>query len=113
MADPGPCVVVHLPSSLAALFPGSGRRMEACGATVAEVIADLDCRVPGLANRVLDAGPAIRTHLNVFVNGTRSTLETPVPPGADVHVIPAISGGSGELTTPIPGRRVRSRRFQV
>ena len=55
--------------------------------------ADLDRRMPGLANRVLDAGPVIRTHLNVFVNGERATVATPVPPGAEVHVIPAISGG--------------------
>lgn len=58
-----------------------------------EVITDLDRRVPGLANRVLDAGPVIRTHLNVFVDGERATVATIVPPGADVHVIPAISGG--------------------
>lgn len=86
-------VVVHLPGSLVALFPGAMRRMEAAGATVAEVIDDLDRRVPGLANRLLDAGPTIRTHLNVFVAGERATLGTPVPAGADVHIIPAVSGG--------------------
>jgi len=85
--------VVHLPRSLVSLFPGTERRMEARGATVAEVIADLDARVPGLRNRLVDAGPTIRTHLNVYVAGDRATLATPVPPGADVHVIPAVSGG--------------------
>jgi len=85
--------VVHLPRSLVSLFPGAERRMVASGATVAEVLADLDTRVPGLRNRVVDAGPVIRTHLNVFVAGERATLETAVPPGADVHVIPAVSGG--------------------
>ena len=85
--------VVHLPRSLVALFPGTPRRVEASGATVAEVIADLDARVPGLRNRIVDAGPMIRTHINVFVAGERATLATPVPDGADVHVIPAVSGG--------------------
>jgi molybdopterin converting factor small subunit len=75
------------------MFPGAERRAEARGTTVLEVVTDLDRRVPGLANRVLDAGPVIRTHLNVFVNGERATVTTPVPPGAEVHVIPAISGG--------------------
>jgi molybdopterin converting factor small subunit len=75
------------------MFPGAERRAEARGTTVLEVVMDLDRRVPGLANRVLDAGPVIRTHLNVFVNGERATVTTPVPPGAEVHVIPAISGG--------------------
>ena len=93
MTDPGPPAVVHLPRSLVSLFPGTDRRVEASGATVLDVIVDLDRRVPGLANRVLDAGPSIRTHLNVFVGGERASLGTPVPPGAQVHVIAAVSGG--------------------
>lgn len=84
---------VHLPRSLVALFPGAPRRLEVSGATVAEVIADLDARVPGMRNRLVDAGPTIRAHINVFVEGQRATLATPVPPGAVVHVIPAVSGG--------------------
>ena len=86
-------VVVHLPRSLVALFPGCPRRIEATGATVEAVIRDVDRQVPGLANRVLDAGPSLRRHLNVFVAGERATLDTPVPMGADIHVIPAVSGG--------------------
>jgi molybdopterin converting factor small subunit len=35
----------------------------------------------------------IRTHINVFVGGDRATLATPVPEGATIHVIPAVSGG--------------------
>ena len=84
---------VHLPRSLVGLFPGTPRRIEARGATVAEVIADLEAQVPGIRNRILDAGPSLRTHLNVFVSGQRATLATPVPPDAVVHVIPAVSGG--------------------
>jgi molybdopterin synthase sulfur carrier subunit len=89
---PAPAVV-HLPRSLVALLPGAERQLPATGATVLEVLRDADRRVPGLANRLLDAGPSIRTHLNVFVNGERAALDTAVPPGADVHVIPAVSGG--------------------
>lgn len=84
---------VYLPRSLVALFPGTPRRLDARGATVAEVIADLDAQVPGIRNRLLDAGPSIRTHINVFVAGDRASLETPVPSDAVVHVIPAVSGG--------------------
>lgn len=85
--------IVHLPRSLVALFPDAQRRVEADGATVAEVIADLDRHIPGIASRVLDAGPSLRSHLNVFVAGERAGLQTPVPAGADVHIIPAVSGG--------------------
>ncbi len=84
---------VVLPRSLIALFPGADRRCAVPGATVAEVIAGLDARVPGMADRILVAGPAIREHLNVFVDGERAGLATPVAPGAVVHVIPAVSGG--------------------
>jgi molybdopterin converting factor small subunit len=84
---------VHLPRSLVGLFPGTPRRIDARGATVAEVIADLDAQVPGMGNRLLDAGPSIRTHLNVFVSGQRATLATPVAADSVVHVIPAVSWG--------------------
>ena len=93
---------VHLPRSLAALFPGTPRRLSARGATVADVIDDLDAQVPGLRNRIVDAGPAIRTHINVFVAGERATLGTAVPAGATIHVIPAVSGGEDRFV-PGPG----------
>jgi molybdopterin synthase sulfur carrier subunit len=85
---------VHLPRSLVALFPGAPRRLDASGGTVAELIEDLETQVPGIRNRLLDAGPSIRTHINVFVGGRRATLATPVPEDSVVHVIPAVSGGS-------------------
>ena len=92
---PGPAApaIVHLPRSLAALFPGAPRRLEATGASVTDVVDDLERQIPGIRNRLLEAGPSIRTHLNIFVAGQRATLATAVPPGADVHVIPAVSGG--------------------
>jgi sulfur-carrier protein len=85
--------VVMLPRSLVALFPGTPRRVETSGATVRDVIAELDANVPGMWDRLCEAGPAIRTHINVFVAGERASLETPVPRDATVHVIPAVSGG--------------------
>ena len=84
---------VFLPRSLVALFPGAERRSVVPGATVAEVIAALDVRVPGIADRLLAPGPAIREHLNVFVDGEQAAMATPVARDAVVHVIPAVSGG--------------------
>jgi sulfur-carrier protein len=85
---------VVLPRSLIALIPGAERRSEASGATVADVLRSLDDRWPGLLDRVCDPGPALRRHLNVYVDGERAGLATPVRDGATVHVIPAVSGGS-------------------
>lgn len=84
---------VVLPRSLVALFPGVDRRVAVRGSSVADVVAALDARVPGIADRLLAPGPAIREHLNVFVDGERATLATPVAPDSVVHVIPAVSGG--------------------
>ncbi|MEW5991683.1 MAG: MoaD/ThiS family protein [Chloroflexota bacterium] len=85
--------IVHLPSSLVALFPGAPRRFEIAGSTVAEIIDELGRRIPGMRNRLIEAGPAIRAHINVYVAAERAGLDTAVPPGVDVHIIPAVSGG--------------------
>lgn len=85
--------LVVLPRSLVVLFPGAGRRTAVEAATVAEAIAALDARWPGMRDRLCDAGPTIREHINVFVDGVPATLATPLGPSSTVHVIPAIAGG--------------------
>jgi sulfur-carrier protein len=86
-------VTVILPRSLVALIPGTERRCQVEAATVAEAIARLDERTPGVRNRLVDSGPVLREHINVFVDGTQAALETAIPDGGTVHVIPAVSGG--------------------
>ena len=84
---------VLLPGSLLALFPGAGRRHEIDAADVDAVIVALDVRVPGMRDRLVEEGPRLRPHINVFVAGRPADLATPVAPGDTVHVIPAVSGG--------------------
>ena len=86
-------VTVILPRSLVSLIPGTSRSTEVDASSVAEAIDRLDERTPGLRNRLVDSGPTIRQHINVFVDGERAALDTPVGPNATVHVIPAVSGG--------------------
>ena len=86
-------VTVILPRSLVSLIPGTTRRCEVDAASVAEAIQALDARTPGLRNRLVDSGPMIREHINVFVDGEQADLDTPIPDGGTVHVIPAVSGG--------------------
>lgn len=85
---------VLLPRSLLALFPGVERRHEVGGATVAEILAALDGTVPGLRDRLVESGPRLRPHINVFVDGQQADLTSPVGATATVHVIPAVSGGA-------------------
>lgn len=85
---------VHLPRSLIELFPGAPRRAEIQAASIDELIGELDRRWPGMRDRLCEAGPRIREHVNVFVDGERADLMAALAPDAVVHVIPAVSGGS-------------------
>ncbi len=84
---------VLLPRSLLALFPGAERRYEMTGQSVADLLSALDAAVPGMRDRLVEAGPRLRPHINVFVDGSPADLATPVSAEATVHVIPAVSGG--------------------
>ena len=86
-------VVVRLPAALAALFPGAERVLALPAGTVASLIDALDARWPGMRDRLCNSTPAVRRHINVFVNGKRAALAATVPPGADVYILTAISGG--------------------
>jgi len=84
---------ILLPGSLIALFPGTARRHEVAGDTVGAVIEGLDRSVPGLRDRLVEAGPRLRPHINVFVDGLPADLSTAVGPATTIHVLPAVSGG--------------------
>lgn len=85
--------IVILPRSLLSLFPGVERRHELAGTTVDQVLTALDDAAPGMRDRLVEEGPRLRRHINVFVDGQPADLDTPVGDGATVHVIPAVSGG--------------------
>jgi molybdopterin synthase sulfur carrier subunit len=70
-----------------------GRNHDVAGATVQEVLAQLEHAHPPIAGWVLDEQGRIREHVNVFVNGTQGEERTPVTPDDRVHVLPAITGG--------------------
>jgi molybdopterin converting factor small subunit len=92
-SSPAATIVVRLPGVLADLFPGSARRVELSAATVGEMIDALDDLWPGMGDRLRDSTPAVRRHINIFIDGERATLETRLAPGAEVFVLTAISGG--------------------
>ncbi|MGZ3642032.1 MAG: MoaD/ThiS family protein [Candidatus Limnocylindrales bacterium] len=85
---------VVLPRSLADLFPGMPRRVGLeGGASVSEVIDELERRWPGVRDRLCDPGPVLREYINVYVDGEPARIDTPVAAGATVHVLPAVAGG--------------------
>ena len=88
-------VTVRIPTQLRALTQGDGE-VGATGDTLADVIADLDRRYPGIAERLLAEG-SVRRFVNLYVDGEDarflSGLATPVRSGAAVAIIPAVAGG--------------------
>src|SRR5262249_15924887 len=72
--------------------------IEASPANLAEALEALWKQCPGLRGRVTNEQAQIREHINVFVGNEdiRYTggLQTLIPEGAEIAIIPAVSGGS-------------------
>jgi molybdopterin converting factor small subunit len=68
--------------------------VDAKGATLAEVLADLDRRYPGLRFRIVDEQDHVRPHIRVFLDGRQVyDLAMPVEPESEVQIVQALSGG--------------------
>lgn len=89
-------VRVLIPTPLRQLTGGAAE-VTAEGGTVADVIASLEARHPGLKERLCDEDGDLRRFVNVYVDGEDirflAGLATPVKPGSDVSIVPAIAGG--------------------
>lgn len=84
---------VKIPSPLRSYTSGESN-VEAEGATVREVLADLDRRFPGIRFRMIDEQDGIRRHIRLFVNAEEvKGLTQTVRPGDAIHLICALSGG--------------------
>ena len=88
-----PNVAITLTPALTRLFPGCPRQLALEAATVSDLLAALDRRWPGMGDRLADSTPRVRPHVNIFVDGERSSLATQLKPGATVLIVTAISGG--------------------
>jgi sulfur-carrier protein len=90
-------VKVRVPTTLRTLTGGVSE-VEVEGETVGEVLAALDTAHPGFKDRLLDDEGGLRRFVNVFVadDDVRflEGLDTKVPAGETVAIIPAVAGGS-------------------
>jgi len=83
-----------------ALRPATGGESEVSleGATVREVLDALFERFGELRERISDEGGALRRFVNVYVAGEDirflEGLETPVPDGSELTILPAVAGGA-------------------
>lgn len=84
---------VIVPTQLRGYTQGKSE-VEASGATLADVLADLDRQFPGFRIRVIDEQDRVRRHVILFVGAEREEdLGATIPPGADVQIVGALSGG--------------------
>ena len=73
---------------------GRARQVEASGATLGAVLADLDRRYPGLRFRMIDEQDGIRRHVRFFINGQQTfDLAAELRPTDEIHIVQALSGG--------------------
>jgi sulfur-carrier protein len=89
-------VEVKLPTLLRS-HAGGAASVEAQGATVGEVFADLTARFPGMADSLVDEQGKLHKFVNVYRNDDDirylESLDTKVADGDVISILPAVAGG--------------------
>ncbi len=89
-------VSVRIPTILRT-YTGGNAVVTITAGSLREVIAGLDADYPGIGSRLLDDSGQLRRFVNVYVGEEdvrlAQGLDTPVPAGGSVSVIPAVAGG--------------------
>ena len=87
---------VRIPSPLRR-FTDKQSKVEAGGATIQELIDNLDSRYPGVKSRLCDENGQVKRYVNIFINGdeihTLQGGQTPVTDGDEISIVPAMAGG--------------------
>jgi molybdopterin synthase sulfur carrier subunit len=90
-------IEVRIPTILRS-YTGGAKSVQGSGATLEELIADLESRHRGLRDRLVDES-GLRRFVNVYLNDEDvrflGGLGTPVKDGDTVTVLPAVAGGRG------------------
>jgi molybdopterin synthase sulfur carrier subunit len=87
---------VRIPTPLRKLTNGK-EEVSASGATVGELITNLETQFPGIKERICDEGGKVRRFVNIFANDEDirylKNLETPIKEADEISIVPAIAGG--------------------
>ena len=89
-------VEVRLPTVLRT-HAGGASVVTVDGATIGEVLAKLVAEYPGLSGQVVQADGSLHKFVNIYVNDDDvrylDGVDTPVPDGSEVSILPAVAGG--------------------
>jgi len=87
---------VRIPTPLRKFTQGQ-EAVTVAGATVSEIIADLEKNHPGIKARICDDAGKVRRFVNIFVRDEDirflDNLDTEVGDGDEISIVPAIAGG--------------------
>ncbi|HYN97592.1 MAG TPA: MoaD/ThiS family protein [Pilimelia sp.] len=90
-------MTVLVPGALRVDAGGAGRLEVAAAGSLGAVLDELAAHWPRLARRVRDERGELRRYVNVYVDGEdcrrSGGLDTPVPVGAEVQILPSVAGG--------------------
>ncbi|MEZ4532307.1 MAG: ubiquitin-like small modifier protein 1 [Thermomicrobiales bacterium] len=90
-------VLVLIPAPLRR-YTGGEPKVTASGATIADLIDNLDIAYPGIRDRIVENDGEIRRFVNVFVNGNNvrklDGAQTAIKDGDEVGIVPAMAGGA-------------------
>jgi len=89
-------IEVRIPTILR-MYTGGVSTVEVSGATIKDVLVDLEAHHPGIGERLIDIDGGLHRFVNVFLGDDDvrylEGLETKVPDDAEIMIIPAVSGG--------------------
>ena len=90
-------VLVRIPTPLRPLAGGQSELSEE-GTSVKEILDNLITRFPAMRERMMDESGELRRFINIYVNEEdirfREGVATPISPGDEVSIIPAIAWGA-------------------
>jgi sulfur-carrier protein len=98
-------VQVNLPTVLRP-HAGGAKSVSVDGTTVGQVLTALVGQYPGLSGQVIDDSGSLHKFVNVYLNDDDvrylSSLDTPVSSSDEISILPAVAGGCGGDSEPVP-----------
>jgi molybdopterin synthase sulfur carrier subunit len=89
-------VTVRIPTPIRRVTNGEDK-ITVSGATLRQIIEAMEEKYPGIKARLCDDKDDLRSFVNIYINGEDvrflSGIDSPLNPGDEVSIIPAVAGG--------------------
>ena len=89
-------VTVRIPTPIRRVTNGEDK-ITVSGATLRQIIEAMEEKYPGIKARLCDDKGDLRSFVNIYINGEDvrflSGIDSPLNPGDEVSIIPAVAGG--------------------